>query len=97
MKHPSSASGAARTISRILRENGFEKSKRRNSSEGYYVWSFGNSVHVKYHLPYSRDPEVKANNKTASDSKVAQMRETLFELGYISSHPHDIIIECKES
>ncbi len=76
-----SAAVTASTISRLLRENGFGK------SDDFYIDISGSTVHVGYHNP----PNETACHK---ELKVAQMREVLFELGYISSHPHAIYIEC---
>jgi hypothetical protein len=95
-KQPASASGAARMISRILKEKGFQKANRRfgGLTEGYYVQRIGYSVHADYHV----NKEVRFDNENVrKESKVAQMREVLFELGYISSHPHAIYIECRGS
>ncbi len=96
-KHPRSAAGIARHLSRILRENGFQKANTKDKyswSEGYFVHRVGYSgtVHVDYYVKDSLREET-----AASTLKVAQMREVLFELGYISNHPRAIYIECRES
>ena len=96
-KKPVSAAATARVISRILREHGFKRAIIGSWIEGYYVHRVGYflpSVHVDYFVPdthrFHKDYETR-------DLKVAQMREVLFELGYVSSHPHAIYIECKHS
>lgn len=95
-KQPNSAAATARLFSRILRENGFERAVIKRDyflTEGFYVHRVGcgNTVAVHYHVKgYQPD-----SDRARAQSKVAQMRECLFELSYISSHPHSIYIECK--
>lgn len=88
-----SALRIAINISRILKNSGFERvntNRQRWQGEGFYVRRVGSSstVHVDYHIP---------GDSNTRQSKVAQMRETLFELGYFSSHPKAIYIECTRS
>lgn len=91
IKHPVSAAATARLLSRILRENGFHRAiiarGGLRKTEGFYVQriSYSNTVRVNYHT----------DDETSARSKVAQMREVLFELGFISTHPHAIYIQCQ--
>jgi hypothetical protein len=89
-----SAAVVARRISRILRQHGFQKVRYYGRTEGFYVHRVGYSstVHVDYHVPTNT-----FNWKQNHESKVAQMREVLFELGYKFSHPKAIYIECLDS
>ena len=96
-----SAAVVARTVSRILRQHGFQKadtSNRHYWTEGFYVHRVGysSSVNVNYHIPHGRYLSLD-NDREARWSKVAQMREVLFELGYKFSHPKAIYIECLDS
>ena len=91
-----SAAVIARTIIRLLRENGFPKAEIIHSyytSEGFTVSRAGdsNTIHVDYHTLATRWPR---NDHARRWSKIAQMREVLFELGYISSQPRTIYIDC---
>jgi hypothetical protein len=93
-----SALRIANKISRILKKNGFERVNtncQRLQGEGFYVHRAGYSstVHVDYHT-FDYPIEEK---RFLRQSKIAQMREVLFELGYVSSHPKAIYIECTES
>ena len=90
-----SAARVAATLSRILRVNGFQRAGPKYKSEGFYVHRVGYSstIHVDYHT-FDYPLEEK---RILRQSKVAQMREVLFELGYISSHPTAIYIECSRS
>jgi hypothetical protein len=85
-----SAAVTARAISRILKEHGFPKADYWR--EGYYVRRVGHSrsVSVDWHIPHYQPDK----DRTEKELKVAQMREVLFELGYLSSHPKAIYIEC---
>jgi hypothetical protein len=87
-KRPGSAAGVARVISNLLRRAGYVKAGRQYSSEGFYVHRVGysSSVHVGFH--------VVNNDRARKRSMILQMREDLFEAGYISSHPDKIYIEC---
>ena len=96
IKQPKNAAATARLLSRILRDNGFERadtSDRYRWTEGFHVnrVGFSSSVHVDYHTNLHETNEERIRRH----SKVAQMREVLFELGYISTHPHAIYIECQ--
>ena len=88
-----SAAVVARTISRLLRENGFKKAGPKYTSEGFVIGRAGdsNSIHVDYHTFETRQ---SGDDHARRWSKVAQMREVLFELGYISSQPRTIYFEC---
>jgi hypothetical protein len=87
---PESAAITARTISKILKKHGFHQADCRR--EGYYVRRIGHSrsVGVDWHIPnYQPD-----RHSARRGHQVEQMREILFELGYMSSHPKAIYIEC---
>ena len=91
-----SATGVAAKLSRILRENGFPKATVRHdyyTSEGFVVGRVGYSgtIHVDYHIFETHRP---GEDHARRWSKIAQMREVLFEFGYVSSHPRSIYIEC---
>jgi hypothetical protein len=51
----------------------------------------GSAVPVGY-MSITTFPE--GRNPTTRQLKIEQMREVLFELGYVSSHPRAIYIEC---
>ena len=87
IKKPDSAAVTARIISKILREHGFQKADYW--TEGYYVHRVGHSrsVSVDYRV-------IPHNDRARRRHQVEQMREVLFELGYVSSHPKAIYIDC---
>ena len=95
-RRPNSAAAMARLLSRILKEDGFEKTDGapKWEKDGFYVHRVGhsNTVCVDYYIFRISD-----SYSCRRRSKVAQMREVLFELGYISSQPRAIYIECRES
>jgi len=100
MKKPylGSAAVVARMVSKILKESGYQKWSAASGIrqlEGFYVHRVGYSgtVHVGYHAdnPWSKE------GRSHEHSKLLQMREALFECGYISSHPTSIYIECQTS
>jgi hypothetical protein len=100
MKKPylGSAAVVARMVSKILKESGYQKWSAASGIrqlEGFYVHRVGYSgtVHVSYHAdnPWSKE------GRNYKRSKVAQIRELLFELGYVSKHPTAIYIECQTS
>src|SRR4029077_12057556 len=92
-----SAAVVSRMVSKLLKEHGWHRANTRNKfywTEGFYVLRVGSGkkVHVDYHVAHDQPDR---GNTQIRFSKRAQIRELLFELGYVSSHPTAIYIECQ--
>ena len=94
-----SAAIVARTISRALKTRGFTRAQVINKSywtEGFYVnrVGCGSSVNVDYHVhgTYQHDKD-----RARRFAKRDELKAALTEMGYVSSHPTAIYIECHNS